>query len=104
MTEKVAEFLVNAIANHPTGIVVFLGVFAFATCANFGIKTAWTYAEMPRMARFVLGFTMPLALNFYQLGKKVGIQQPPDVQTLTAATVRVATAADEAAKAAAEKP
>jgi hypothetical protein len=103
MTEKIAAYLVNLIANYPFAIVWFLGVFVIATLTNSGIKGTWAYAEMPRWARFVLAFTMPLALNFYHFGEKVGLQQPPDVQTLTSATVRVAVAADEAARAAAEK-
>lgn len=77
--EKVAEWAVNLIASHPSAIGWWLFAFFIATLINFGIKTAWTYTEMPRWARFVLGVTMPVALNFYWLGKRFGIQQPPDL-------------------------
>ena len=106
MTEKLAEWAVNFIANHPSVVPVLLAlglIFLLATLTNHAIKTTWAYAEMPRWARFILGFTMPIALNFYHFGGKIGIEAP-DVQTLTAQTVRSAVAADDAAKAAAEKP
>jgi hypothetical protein len=45
-------------------------VFVVSAMINNGIKTAWTYEETPRWARFVLGFTMPLALNFFHLGER----------------------------------
>lgn len=73
---KIAEWAVNTICSHPTLIGWGLGVFFLATLVNTGVKGTWSYAEMPRWARFVLYFTMPLALNFYHFGEKVGIQQP----------------------------
>lgn len=74
--EKIAVWAVNVICSHPAFVGWFIAAFAFATLVNFGIKTTWAYADMPRWARFILGFTMPMALNFYWLGKKVGIQEP----------------------------
>jgi hypothetical protein len=74
--EKIAELAVNAICNHPSVIGWGLGVFVVATLVNTGIKFTWTYAETPRWARFILGVTMPLALNFYHFGEKIGITQP----------------------------
>lgn len=76
--EKIANWAVTTICNHPAFVGWFLLVFTLATLVNTGIKIAWTYSEMPRWAKFVLGFTMPLALNFYWLGKKIGLQQPTD--------------------------
>lgn len=73
---KVATWLVNLICQHPAVVGWFIVVFVVATLVNTGIKGTWTYAEMPRWARFVLAFTMPLALNFWFLGKKVGLQEP----------------------------
>jgi hypothetical protein len=73
---KVATWAVNAICSHPEIVGILLSIFVIATLVNTGIKFAWTYAETPRWARFVLGFTMPLALNFYHFGEKVGIQEP----------------------------
>lgn len=74
--EKIAEWAVQLICDHPEVIGWFLGVFTVATLVNTGIKGVWTYQEMPRWARFVLYFTMPLALNFYHWFGKVGIQEP----------------------------
>jgi hypothetical protein len=74
--EKISEWAVTAICNHPEVIGWFLGVFLVATLINTGLKGTWTYSEMPKWARFVLYFTMPMALNFYHLAGKAGIQQP----------------------------
>jgi len=93
VTEKVAVYLVNLIANHPVAIPVALGTFIFATLINHGIKLTWTYTEMPRWARFILGFTEPLALNFYHLGEKIGVVQPHDDVSATA--IRAAIAKEE---------
>ena len=92
MTDKIAEFMVNLIANHPTAIVILLSLFVVATLVNSGIKGTWPYAEMPKWARFVLYFTMPLALNFWTIGKKVGLSEPNDV---SASAVRAAVARQE---------
>lgn len=73
---KIATVLVNLICEHPYIIVGLVIVFTLATVVNFGLKMTWNYAEMPRWARFILGVTMPLALNFYHLVAKVGIQEP----------------------------
>lgn len=73
---KIAAWLVNLICEHPAAVGWFAVVFIAATLTNTGIKGTWTYAEMPRWARFILYFTMPLALNFYHFGEKIGIQQP----------------------------
>ena len=93
VTESIAAWIVNTIANHPTAIVCWLGAFVLATLVNSGIKGTWSYAEMPRWARFVLAFTMPLALNYYHLGEKVGIVQPSD--QISAGAIRVAIAKEE---------
>lgn len=73
----ISEWAVNFIATHPSLIGWALVVFVVATFTCNAIKWAWpVYHEMPRAARFVLGFCMPLALNFWSLSKKVGIQEP----------------------------
>jgi hypothetical protein len=85
--EKIAELAVNAICQHPSLIGWGLSTFAVATLVNTGIKGTWTYSEMPRWARFVLYFTMPLAFNFYHLAGKAGIQQPPDPNAVSPSAV-----------------
>jgi hypothetical protein len=85
--EQIAEWAVSAICNHPTFVGWGLVVFFVATLVNTGIKGTWTYAEMPRWARFVLYFTMPLAFNFYHLAGKAGIQQPPTPGDVSASAV-----------------
>jgi hypothetical protein len=75
--QKIAEWAVSMICDHPGIIGWGLGIFAVATLINTGIKGTWEYTEMPKWARFTLAFTMPLALNFWFIGKKIGIQEPP---------------------------
>jgi hypothetical protein len=84
---KVAEWAVTTICNHPAAIGWGLAVFALATFVNTGIKFTWTYSETPRWARFVLGFTMPLALNFYHFGEKIGITQPSSPDSVSPSAV-----------------
>jgi hypothetical protein len=67
---SIAEWIVNTTADSPSLVPHGLGVFVVSAMINNGIKTAWTYEETPRWARFVLGFTMPLALNFFHLGER----------------------------------
>ena len=76
---KIAAWLVNAICEHPAVVGWLCVVFIVATLVNTGIKGTWTYAEMPKWARFVLSFTMPLALNFYHWAGKIGVQEPPSL-------------------------
>jgi hypothetical protein len=76
--QTIAEWAVNTICNHPGIIGWGLGIFTVSTLVNTGIKGTWsTYEEMPKWARFILAFTMPLALNFWTIGKKIGITEPP---------------------------
>jgi len=97
--EGLAPWAVNFIANHPWVVYVAVAlffIFGLATCINYGIKTTWKrYETMPLQARFVLGFTMPLAFNFWYFGGKLGLQQPAD--ELSPGTVRAAVARAEAA-------
>jgi hypothetical protein len=75
--EKIATFAVTEICNHPSLFGWLLVIFVVATLAVNAIKWTWpVYAEMPRPARFVLGLFMPLALNFYHLTAKLGVQEP----------------------------
>lgn len=70
VADAVAEFLVTLICNNPRWVVGFLFAFFLATLVNHGLKLTWSYAEMPRWARFVIGFTMPIALNFDHIVRK----------------------------------
>jgi hypothetical protein len=82
----ISVWAVNFIADNPTLIgwlilaaVVLCTIFFVASMTCSGIKYRHpVYAEMPPKARFWLGFLMPLALNWWTLSKRVGIQQPPD--------------------------
>ena len=76
MAEQIANLLGELIKKHPRLIGWAALAFGLATLINTGIKMTWTYAETPRWARFVLGFTMPLALNVYHLTEKVGVKEP----------------------------
>lgn len=80
--DAVGAFLVNLICNHTEIAVGLLALFVLATLVNSGIKGTWSYVEMPRWARFILSFTMPIALNFYHVGEKVGIQTPKNMDSL----------------------
>lgn len=84
---KIAEWAVTLICDHPVLIGWFIAVFVLATLIVNGIKWTWPlYAEMPRGARFFLGLFMPLALNFYHLTSKLGVQEPQGPPTTTTTT------------------
>ena len=84
---KVSEWLVTLICEHPTLIGWVIAVFITATLVVNAIKWTWPiYAEMPKAARFVNGLFMPLALNFWHLSSKIGIQEPQGPPTTTTTT------------------
>lgn len=70
MIHSIAEWIVNGTANNSVAVPHAVLVFGFAALVNNGLKMTWTYAEMPRWARFVLGVTMPLALNFFHVAER----------------------------------
>jgi hypothetical protein len=65
MIHSIAEFIVNTTANNPSLVPHGLGLFFIATLLNNGLKSAWKDEAMPRWAKFLLGFSMPLAGNFW---------------------------------------
>ena len=68
--ETVVRWLAEHAHAHPTAIGVIGGVWLFSVFLN-GLRFAYpSFAEMPRMARFVVGFFDPLALNFWNLARK----------------------------------
>jgi hypothetical protein len=69
MIHSIAEFIVNTTANSPSLVPHGVGLFFLATLVNNGLKCAWRDEDMPRWAKFLLGFSMPLAGNFYHLSK-----------------------------------
>jgi len=79
--EKTGWAVAQFAFDHPwiAGVIAALvGVSFLASLVVSGIKFKYpVYNEMPPGVRFWLGFLMPLALNFWTLSKKVGIQQPP---------------------------
>lgn len=88
--QKIAEWAVGFICDHPTLVGWLIGTFVVATLVNTGIKFTWTYAETPRWARFILGVTMPLAFNFYHIAEKAGVKEPVSPGDVPAASVRAA--------------
>lgn len=75
------ETIVKAIATwahaHPTASAWIGGAWLSAVILTNGLRFAWPkYEEMPRLARFVVGALDPLALNFWNIGKKI----MPDIQ------------------------
>jgi len=92
--EKVAGVLVDLVCEHPAFIGWAAAIFVLATFITNAIKMTWPcYSEMPPAARFVLGFCMPLALNFWSVAKRLGVKQPDD-PPLSAAAVAAATKDD----------
>jgi hypothetical protein len=73
---KVAQFGFD----HPTLTGCFFGLFAVFLVSSMvcsAIKFRWpVFAEMPPNVRLLLGFLMPLALNWWTLSKKVGGGEP----------------------------
>ncbi len=78
MEATLTALIIKAIASHPNIFWSVVGGFLGATLLNHAIKFTWSYPEMPKWARMVLGFTMPIAFNFYHLSGKVGLKEPDD--------------------------
>lgn len=78
--EKAGWTVAQFAFDHP---IIAGAIFSFAALSFVssmvvsGIRYRYpVYAEMPSGTKFLLGFLMPLALNFWTLGKKVGIPEP----------------------------
>ena len=69
--ETVVRWLAEQAQAHPVAIGVVAGVWLLAVFLTNGLRFAYPeFAEMPRFARFVVGFCDPLALNFWNLARK----------------------------------
>ena len=74
---SISVWVVNFIANNPNLFGYALLVFGGAVLTVNAIKWTWPiYATMPKPARFALGMLNPLALNFWHITGKFGVQEP----------------------------
>lgn len=77
-------WLVNFIADNPNAVgwaimvLLAFGLVSFlASMVCNGIKYRYpVFAEMPPRARWWLGIMMPLALNWWAVSRRFGVQQP----------------------------
>lgn len=70
--ETAAKWFADQVHAHPTASAVLLIVWLSAVLLTNGLRFAYpTYQEMPRSVRFVIGFCDPLALNFWNLARKL---------------------------------
>ena len=69
--EAIVRWLAEQAHEHPAAIGVVGGVWLLSVFVTNGLRFAYpSFAEMPRAARFVVGFCDPLALNFWNLARE----------------------------------
>lgn len=77
--DKISEWLVGFICDHPTFVGVAAGVWLLSTLTVNGLRMAWPkYDEQPRAVRFLIGFLDIGALNFWNIVRNLMPIRPND--------------------------
>lgn len=70
--ETIGKLIGDVAHAHPVVVSILAVIVAIAVVAVNGIRMTWpVFAEMPKLARFVLGAFDPFAANFWNMVRKV---------------------------------